>query len=313
MPIVSSTAKKSKNLRASIFAFLLALLIAGALASPKGAVADDSTENTDKTDKNHAASFIIAQNQSDDDDDDDDDDLNDLFADGEDVTVSDPIEGLNRAFYKFNVGVDKVILTPASKVWQFIVPEPVDQIVGNFISNLELPLSAFNSLLQGDPRGTGITTMRFVTNSTIGFLGVADPASALGWYECEEDLGQTLGRYGVGNGPYLVVPFLGPSHLREFTSDFAEDTYLDPEILEHSLKEINASEQSRDNIGLTLTTIDIIQSRIEAQEIIDYVRETSVDEYAQVRTIYTQRSTGQVSESCSEIVDEQRLLAQSSQ
>ncbi|MDA7987745.1 MAG: VacJ family lipoprotein [Alphaproteobacteria bacterium] len=274
--------------------FLGAFFAGILMFSPPPAFAQDASER-----------IILAQNQG---DDDDDEDFGALFGDGDAPEVSDPIEPVNRAFYKLNVGIDRVILTPATRVWDFIVPAPVDLVLGNFLSNLELPLSAANSLLQGDIRGTGITTMRFATNSTIGFLGFADPASSMGWYECEENFGQTLGRYGVGNGPYLVLPLLGPSHLREFTGDITEAA-LEPDILNHYLKEAKISEDGRDTIETSLMAVDIIQSRIEAREIIDYVRETSVDEYATVRTFYTQNSVEETGQSCSESVDEQRLAS----
>jgi phospholipid-binding lipoprotein MlaA len=127
----------------------------------------------------------------------------------------DPWEGLNRKIFWFNEQVDRYVLEPAAKGWDFVVPDRAERSVSNFFSNVRFPIVAGNDLLQGKLEDAGRETGRFVVNTTVGLAGFFDPATSLGLERREEDFGQTLGWWGVPAGPYLVLPLLGPSNVRD--------------------------------------------------------------------------------------------------
>ena len=127
----------------------------------------------------------------------------------------DPFESTNRQIYKFNEGVDKVVLKPAGQAYAYILPDIVEEGVGNFFDNLSYPNTVVNQFLQGKP-GEGLTALgRLGLNTTIGIGGVFDVASGIGLKADREDFGQTLSAWGVGSGPYLMVPILGGSTFRD--------------------------------------------------------------------------------------------------
>ncbi len=131
----------------------------------------------------------------------------------------DPLQAINRPIFKFNDVVYRYLLSPVSKGYQKVMPDPVGNSVSNFFSNLREPLFSLNNLFQGKPRESGTSLLRFVVNSTVGLLGLFDPAES--WWEIDKedtDFGDTLAHYGVGYGAYLVLPLLGPSDLRDGTS-----------------------------------------------------------------------------------------------
>lgn len=127
----------------------------------------------------------------------------------------DPWEGMNRGIYKFNYGFDKYVFVPVVKAYQFVLPKVVRTGIGNFFNNLYEIENVFNNLLQGNAEGTVNSSFRIVFNSTLGLAGILDPATPMGFTKMKEDFGQTLGVWGAGPGPYLVLPFLGPSSVRD--------------------------------------------------------------------------------------------------
>lgn len=133
------------------------------------------------------------------------------------VLVYDPLEGFNRGVYRFNYYFDKYLLLPVVRGYQFIIPDYAEDRVSNFIDNVFEFNNFTNNLLQLKVKETGITLARFVINTTVGIAGLWDPATKWGMHRQSEDFGQTLGHYGVGHGPYLVLPILGPSNLRDAT------------------------------------------------------------------------------------------------
>ena len=142
---------------------------------------------------------------------------NELAQNGQTETETgdrDPFERANRAVLNFNFKVDRFALKPAAKAYAKL-PNPVRSGVGNFFSNLSAPITIVNDLLQGKVAQAGRDTGRFVVNTFVGVLGLVDAASALGLHEHDEDFGQTLAVWGVPPGPYLVLPLLGPSNLRD--------------------------------------------------------------------------------------------------
>jgi phospholipid-binding lipoprotein MlaA len=142
-------------------------------------------------------------------------------------TAQDPFEGFNRSIFAFNEGVDKVILKPVAKGYKAIMPEPLNQGVTNFFSNLDDVVVIANDLLQFKLTQAASDTGRIVLNSTVGLLGFFDVASQVGLTKHDEDFGQTLGYWGIGNGPYIVLPLFGPSSARD-AFGFGTDTFLDP-------------------------------------------------------------------------------------
>jgi phospholipid-binding lipoprotein MlaA len=145
----------------------------------------------------------------------------------------DPLEPINRVIYTFNDDVDNLLIKPAAEIYQGLLPPIVRTGVSNFFSNINDVLVALNNLLQGKVQKAGSDVARVVVNSTVGLLGFVDVATDMGLEKHNEDFGQTLGYWGVGNGPYLVLPFFGPSNFRDAVGrfvDFNTDpiTYVDP-------------------------------------------------------------------------------------
>jgi phospholipid-binding lipoprotein MlaA len=145
----------------------------------------------------------------------------------------DPLEPVNRAIYTFNEHVDGLVLKPAAELYRLVLPSFVRTGVGNFFSNLGDVIVALNNLLQGKVSNAASDASRVAVNSTIGVLGFIDVASRIGLPKHDEDFGQTLGWWGMGDGPYLVLPLLGPSNFRDAVGrvgDFYVDpvTYVDP-------------------------------------------------------------------------------------
>lgn len=141
--------------------------------------------------------------------------------------VSDPLESVNRPISKFNQTFDRYLLKPIAKGYDTVAPEFVQDGVGNFFSNLKYPIVITNQFLQGKVKLGFQDTTRFLINSTFGVLGLFDVADKFGLEEHEEDFGQTLAVWGVGSGPYIVLPLLGPSNARDLVGRVG-DYYVDP-------------------------------------------------------------------------------------
>jgi len=150
---------------------------------------------------------------------DDDSDYDDLFDDefgfGEYAEPNDPFECTNRAMLGFNQGLSRIAFDPMIRGYRFVVPKPGRQAVQRVFLNFKAPATLVNDLLQLRFKDAATTVGRFVLNSTIGWAGIFDVAIEADWEHHESDFGQTLGRYGVGAGPYLMLPLLGPSTIRD--------------------------------------------------------------------------------------------------
>ena len=140
---------------------------------------------------------------------------------------ADPIEPANRSFYKFNDALDRAALKPAARVYRDHTPKWLRTGVGHFYTNLSYPWTIVNQVLQGKIVAAGQDTLRFAINTTLGWGGVLDVASGANLPQHDEDLGQTLGWWGVPPGPYLMMPLLGPSTLRDLPSMVGE-RFLEP-------------------------------------------------------------------------------------
>ena len=198
----------------------------------------------------------------------------------------DPLEGLNRGIYKFNDVADKAVVKPIAGAYKAVLPSPVRTGVNNFFTNLNTFISAINDLLQGKFDKAMSGAGRFVINSTFGIAGLIDVASMDGIEQRNEDFGQTLGHWGVGNGAYIVLPFLGPSTLRD-TAGFAVDTVaFDP---------ISYVHDPRDRNLLRLTKF--VDKRAQYLPASDLLDEAALDPYAFMRDAYLQRRAAQVADS----------------
>lgn len=143
--------------------------------------------------------------------------------------VMDPFEPANRAIYRFNEVADKYVARPVAKGYQFITPAVIRTGITNFFDNLLYPIDIANALLQGKFQQAGLDTSRLIINSTVGVLGFMDPATDVGLDKHDEDFGQTLGTWGVPQGPYFMVPFFGPRTLRSGIGTLA-DVYVSPQF-----------------------------------------------------------------------------------
>src|SRR6185503_16865581 len=157
------------------------------------------------------------------------DDTHDPFARADEGAGEeyDPLEPLNTSIFEFNRQLDRFILKPVAKGYNFITPDPVQVGVSNFFYNIRFAPRFLNNVFQGKVKGAGIELGRFLINSTVGIGGFFDVAKKIDLVTPEEDLGQTLGFYGVKPGPYLVVPFLPPFTVRDFAG-YVGDIFLNP-------------------------------------------------------------------------------------
>jgi len=189
----------------------------------------------------------------------------------------DPWEAYNRSMADFNDGVDRVLLKPAATVYREVLPRPVRTGVNNFFANLAEPWVAANAALQFKGQATLETLMRFSVNTVLGLAGVLDIATEAGIERRNEDFGQTLGYWGVGSGPYLVLPFFGPSTVRDGAA-LVVDYRGDPLLREPNLT-------TRDTASL-LRAVDFRASVLRAGEILD---DASLDKYSFTRDVFLQR------------------------
>ena len=206
-------------------------------------------------------------------------DADDIEAGSDD---NDPLEVPNRMFFAFNEALDFVIIRPIAVTYNFIVPKGVRNSVTNFLRNLRSPVVFANDLLQGDLDRAGTTAARFFINSTLGLLGIFDFATLEGYEYHDEDFGQTLGTYGVGEGFYLVLPILGPSSLRDGGGRIV-DIFLDP------LTYLAPTET-----GLGLAATSGLDARSRNIETLDELKADSVDFYARIRSLYRQNRTSEI-------------------
>jgi len=197
--------------------------------------------------------------------------------------INDPLEPLNRVIFGFNNAVDIVLFEPVSKAYLVIVPESIRNSVQNFMRNLRAPVMVANNLLQGDIGGAGVGTARFLINSTVGIGGLFDVANSHQGLEYEqEDFGQTLAVWGLGDGFYLVLPLLGPSSLRD-TAGLAVDTFADP------VRILASNDQNNEWIYYTRNGIEALDGRSRLIDSIRDLRHNSLDFYAAIRSIYAQK------------------------
>ena len=193
--------------------------------------------------------------------------------------IYDPFEPVNRAIFSFNNVADRIVLEPIAKGYKKL-PSPVQSGINNFLSNLRTPLVVVNQLLQGQGENAIQSSGRFILNSTVGVFGLFDVAEKMGFEEKEEDYGQTLATWGVGDGFYIVLPLFGPSNLRD-TSGMVLTMMTDP---------INAYAVSEGEAWFVpmRTAVNAVDTRSQIIDEVNALRDNSVDYYAAVRSSYYQ-------------------------
>ena len=195
----------------------------------------------------------------------------------------DPLEGFNRAMYTFNDKLDKYALKPLAKGYRAITPTPVRKSVSNFFSNLHEPMVMLNNLLQGKPGQAASDLGRLLVNSPAGIAGLFDVSTKIGLPRHNEDFGQTLAVWGVGDGPYLVLPFFGPSNLRDGVSLPVDwETYPPNHMEERSTR-------------AKLLLVEIIDKRAQLLDASDILEQAAgQDPYVFVREASRQRRRNQI-------------------
>lgn len=194
----------------------------------------------------------------------------------------DPLEGFNRAMFSFNDGLDQLILKPTAEAYQAFVPGFVQIAIGNFFGNVGDVWTAVNNVLQGKITDGVTDVMRVAVNTTFGLGGLIDIASAGGMQKHREDFGQTLGTWGIKSGPYVVLPLLGASTLR--------DTIATPLDFKGDLWSYQMPVSTR-NLGSVVRIVDKRAGLLDAGKLIE---EAALDKYVFIRDAYLQRRAGQV-------------------
>ncbi len=190
----------------------------------------------------------------------------------------DPLEGFNRAMYTFNDNLDVYVLKPVAKGYRAVLPSPVRTGVSNFFGNLHDPVIMLNNLLQGKVVDAISDFWRFVTNTVVGIYGLFDVASELGLEKHNEDFGQTLGKWGTGEGVYVVWPFFGPSTLRDTGGDIVDWQFYPPNRMEES--------STRDK----LYALEVVNRRAQLLDASDILEQAGgKDPYVFVREAFRQR------------------------
>ncbi len=216
----------------------------------------------------------------------------------------DPWEPVNAKVFEFNRQFDKWILKPVAKGYNFVVPNPVQVGVSNFFYNLRFPPRFLNNVFQGKVKGAGIEAGRFLVNSTVGIGGLIDVAQHLDLKTPEEDTGQTLGFYGVGPGPYVVLPLLPPFTVRDLVG-YVGDIFMNPiNWLVAPLIEVEGVPSAIPHKDRTTTTFiqtgsrvfEIVNDRSLNLEKFQGVEEATLDLYTAVRNAYLQRRAKAIQE-----------------
>jgi len=196
--------------------------------------------------------------------------------------VYDPLETFNRSMYNFNARFDRHVFLPVVAGYRAVTPDPAERGVANFFTNLGEITSLLNNTLQGNARDSGATLSRFVINSTIGVFGLWDPATKMGIQRRPEDFGETLGHWGVGAGPYLVLPIAGPSTLRDTTG-----IVVDAAVMNAARDVVLDDSPSRNEIKIGLMLLGAIDLR--ANTAFRYYETGSPFEYSLVRYLFREK------------------------
>ena len=193
-----------------------------------------------------------------------------------DTTAKDPWEGFNRGVFGFNEGLDKAVLKPVAKGYDFVMPGFAKEGVNNFFANLDDIPTGLNNMLQGKA-GEGFSDLgRFAVNTVFGIFGLWDVATPLGLEKHEEDFGQTLAVWGVNSGPYLVLPLFGPSNLRDAPAKVVTPSWFYGEWI-------------GDEVTWGLFALDVVRTRNNLMQAESVLEQAAIDRYSFIRDAWTQR------------------------
>ncbi len=198
---------------------------------------------------------------------------------------NDPAEPTNRFFYRVNDGLDTYILAPVARGYRYVVPGAVRRPVHNVLANMSSPILFANDVLQTRPRRAGDTVMRFLINSTAGVGGLFDVASDLGYPAHDSDFGVTLALWGVGEGPFLFLPVLGPSNPRD-AGGFAGNILLDPFTY--------ATFGGSRTLGIVRYGVSAVDARERVLDPVDQIKKSALDPYATFRSLYRQNRQSEI-------------------
>jgi phospholipid-binding lipoprotein MlaA len=205
--------------------------------------------------------------------------------------INDPLEPLNRTVFQFNQALDAMFLRPLADFYRLLLPPRFREGVHNILTNLRSPVILANDLLQGEWGRAGTTTGRFLVNTTMGVGGIADPASDFGLPYHNEDFGQTLAVWGLPEGPFLMLPVLGPSNPRDATGLAVDSAVLDPIGL---LNTIGAEPDWLSTLSYVRLGMTAIDARAQNAEELDDLQKSSLDFYAAIRSLYRQFRTSEI-------------------
>jgi len=200
---------------------------------------------------------------------------------------NDPLEPMNRAIFQFNEVVDDNIFEPVAKTYKYMTPDPVETGVSNFFSNIGEVSTIANDVFQFKFKQAGYDFLRFSINTTIGVLGIFDVATSVGLKKNNEDFGQTLGYWGIPQGPYLVLPFFGASTFRD-----APGLYADMQI--SPINQLDNEEE------LTLNALNAISTRARLLRATKILDTAAKDKYIFIRESYLQKRESMVNDGDSE-------------
>ena len=207
-------------------------------------------------------------------------------ATGHAATPDDPLEGFNRGLYAIHRGLDRFVFRPAAMAYVTVLPQPIRKGLRNFINNLKEPGIAFNDLIQAHPTRAAKTSARFIINSTAGIGGLMDIAHDAGLPYHENGFGTTAGRWGITPGPYLFIPFIGPTDFRDLLGTLG-DIATDP---------LGWKPFENGQVIYSRAIIDGLDQRATADQQLQAIDNMSTDPYASLRSLYEQNRTVQIQE-----------------
>jgi phospholipid-binding lipoprotein MlaA len=214
-------------------------------------------------------------------------------------SAEDCFERTSRAIFKFNMALDDIVLEPLAKGYNKL-PDPIKTGTSNFTSNVGTLLSIPNNVLQGNFKQLGHSVGSFAVNTTVGILGFLNPAEKIGLKPHKEDVGQTLGSYGIGPGCYFVLPVLGPTTVRDSVGLFA-DTFVDP-FAHATIREKELFGASGNNLDYySLKATGVVDFRADNDQNFESLEKNSIDLYSSLKSIYLQDRENKIRNS---IVDE---------
>jgi len=199
---------------------------------------------------------------------------------------NDPLEPMNRYFFDLNNALDELVLKPFAGWYYILLPNFAQDGVRNALNNLRTPVILGNDLLQGDLDRAGITVARFFINSTLGIAGLFDVAREFGLISHDEDFGQTLAVWGTGEGPYLVLPILGPSNPRDATGR-GVDMAMDPLTWILPMYDLSY-------LGFVRAGLDAVDLRARNLKTLDEIKQGAIDYYATIRSLYRQHRDDEI-------------------